>query len=128
MSQGEEYKPTKEDEALIRKYANEGMPAQLICYKLGKFTSVNTLKKYFAKVLDQAKLVQEYEMGKNLYTRGKEGDNTAAIFWLKTQCPDRWRETQHIVQENAHKFISNEVLSDEMFEKKYLIDDEGKNK
>ena len=52
--------------------------------------SERTLRKYFRQELDRAAIETNTQVCASLYKQAKEGNVTAAIFWLK--CRARWRE------------------------------------
>lgn len=115
----QEHIPTDDLREQVYNYAKDGMPHQLICYRLKQFKSVNTLKKHYAKELEFGKLEAEYKLGKLVYKRAVDGDNASSFFWLKTQAYERWTETQHIVTQDGGKFISDKPMTETEFESQY---------
>lgn len=53
--------------------------------------NTDTLQKYYSKDLADGRIDANASIGKTLYEQAKNGNTTAAIFWLKTRAG--WKET-----------------------------------
>lgn len=88
--QGIAHNPTDESRKLVRTLAAVGIRHEDIAAKLE--ISADTLVKYYRKDLDDGRVDANAAIGKTLYEQARNGNTTAAIFWLKTRAG--WKETQ----------------------------------
>lgn len=95
-----QFQPTDEDRALVEQLAAFGIPVESMTLfvkdKAGKPISERTLRKYFAKELDQGELKANVKVAQTLFKKAISGDTTSMIFWLKTRA--RWKESPQRVE------------------------------
>lgn len=95
-----QFHPSDEDRALVEQLAAFGIPVQsmtlFIKDKGGNPISERTLRKYFAKELDQGELKANVKVAQTLFKKAISGDTTSMIFWLKTRA--RWRESPQSIE------------------------------
>ena len=95
-----QFQPTDEDRALIEQLAAFGIPVESMTLfvkdKAGKSISEKTLRKHFAKELDQGELKANVKVAQTLFKKAISGDTTSMIFWLKTRA--RWKESPQRVE------------------------------
>ena len=95
-----QFQPTDEDRALVDKLAAFGIPVESMTLfvkdKAGKSISEKTLRKHFAKELDQGELKANLKVAQTLFKKAISGDTTSMIFWLKTRA--RWKESPQQVE------------------------------
>ena len=96
--QGKEHIPTEENQKLVRTLAAVGITHEDIASKLD--ISSDTLVKYYKKELDDGRIDANASIAQTLFQQAKNGNTSAAIFWLKTRA--RWKET------SAHEISGNE--------------------
>jgi uncharacterized protein YjcR len=90
MAQGIEHKPTEESKRVARTLSAVGITYEDIANKLD--ISSDTLVKYYKKELDAGRVDANASIGQTLFQQAKDGNTSAAIFWLKTRAG--WKETQ----------------------------------
>ena len=94
------FQPTDEDRALVEQLAAFGIPVTSMTLfvkdKAGKPISERTLRKHFAKELDQGELKANVKVAQTLFKKAISGDTTSMIFWLKTRA--RWKESPQRVE------------------------------
>lgn len=95
MAQGIEHKPTNETKKIARTLSAVGITYEDIASKLE--ISSDTLVKYYKQELDAGRIDANAAIGQTLFQQAKNGNTSAAIFWLKTRAG--WKETQ--VNEHA---------------------------
>lgn len=95
-----QFQPTDEDRALVEQLAAFGIPVESMTLfvkdKAGKPISERTLRKHFAKELDQGELKANVKVAQTLFKKAISGDTTSMIFWLKTRA--RWKESPQRVE------------------------------
>ena len=95
-----QFQPTDEDRALVEQLAAFGIPVESMTLfvkdKAGKSISEKTLRKHFAKELDQGELKANVKVAQTLFKKAISGDTTSMIFWLKTRA--RWKESPQRVE------------------------------
>lgn len=95
-----QFQPTDEDRALVEQLAAFGIPVESMTLfvkdKAGKSISEKTLRKHFAKELDQGELKANVKVAQTLFKKAISGDTTSMIFWLKTRA--RWKESPQQVE------------------------------
>ena len=96
--QGKEHIPTEEHQKLVKTLAAVGITHEDIASKLD--ISSDTLVKYYKKELDDGRIDANASIAQTLFQQAKNGNTSAAIFWLKTRA--RWKET------SAHEISGNE--------------------
>ena len=87
--QGKEHIPTEETMKLVRTLAAVGITYEDIASKLE--INADTLVKYYRKELDDGRIDANASIGQTLFQQAKNGNTSAAIFWLKTRA--KWKET-----------------------------------
>lgn len=90
MAQGIKHEPTKESLKVARTLSAVGITYEDIANKLD--ISSDTLVKYYKKELDAGRVDANASIGQTLFQQAKDGNTSAAIFWLKTRAG--WKETQ----------------------------------
>jgi len=90
MSQGIEHNPTEETRKLVRSLSAVGIRYVDIANKID--IGDDTLVKYYKKDLDNGRVDANASIGQTLFQQAKDGNTSAAIFWLKTRAG--WKETQ----------------------------------
>lgn len=94
------FQPTDEDRALVEQLAAFGIPVESMTLfvkdKNGNPISDRTLRKHFAKELDQGELKANVKVAQTLFKKAISGDTTSMIFWLKTRA--RWKESPQRVE------------------------------
>ena len=118
MAQGVKYVENDVDREMVRKLARIGTPHEQIGMVLE--INVDTLKKYYKRILDTEKIVAIANLGDNCYQKALAGDQKREQFYLNTQ--GGWAAHQEIVQRNSLKFISDGSMSDDEFEAMYDTD------
>jgi len=96
--QGKEHIPTDESRKLVRSLSAVGIRYIDIAQKLD--ISDDTLVKHYKKELEDGRIDANASIGQTLFQQAKEGNTSAAIFWLKTRAG--WKETQ------AHEISGSE--------------------
>jgi hypothetical protein len=95
-----QFQPTDEDRALVEQLAAFGIPVESMTLfvkdKAGKPISERTLRKHFAKELDQGEQKANVKVAQTLFKKAISGDTTSMIFWLKTRA--RWKESPQRVE------------------------------
>lgn len=85
-----EHVPTATSRALVEVWAHVGTRQDVIALEMG--ICPVTLRKYYADELDIGKSRANQRVALTLYEKAIAGDNTAMIFWLKSQA--KWSERQ----------------------------------
>ena len=88
--QGKEHIPTDESRKLVRSLSAVGIRYVDIAQKLE--ISDDTLVKHYKKELEDGRIDANASIGQTLFQQAKDGNTSAAIFWLKTRAG--WKETQ----------------------------------
>jgi len=83
--------PTEEEIKLVTTMTVAGVTQEQIAFCIRDGIDDKTLRKHFSKEIRVAKAKAHSNMGKGIYERGLNGDNTSAIFYAKTQMG--WKET-----------------------------------
>lgn len=87
--QGKEHKPTDDSKKLVRGLSAVGIRYIDIAQKLD--INDDTLVKHYKKELEDGRIDANASIGQTLFQQAKDGNTTAAIFWLKTRAG--WKET-----------------------------------
>lgn len=106
----------------IAAMCRNGATMDIIAEKFG--ITLSTLYEYrkkhseFGEVLSQNAEIADFTVEQALYKNAVEGNLTAQIFWLKNRQARRWRDQQHVFQQqqNVQRF-DYDNLSDEELEK-----------
>ncbi len=88
--QGKEHIPSDESRKLVRSLSAVGIRYVDIAQKLD--IGDDTLVKYYKKELEDGRIDANAAIGQTLFQQAKDGNTSAAIFWLKTRAG--WKETQ----------------------------------
>lgn len=89
MAQGKKHNPTDEARKLVKSLAAVGIKHVDIASKLD--ITHETLNKYYKTELDDGRIDANAAIGQTLFQQAKNGNTSAAIFWLKTRAG--WKET-----------------------------------
>lgn len=89
MAQGIEHKPTNETRTLVKSLSAVGIRYVDIAQKLD--ITDDTLVKHYKKELEDGRIDANAQIGSTLFQQAKDGNTSAAIFWLKTRAG--WKET-----------------------------------
>lgn len=89
MSQGKEHIPDDNTRLLVKTLAAVGTRYVDIAHKLG--INDETLRKHYRQDLEDGRIDANSQVASTLFQRAKQGNMTAAIFWLKTRAG--WKET-----------------------------------
>ena len=85
---------------MVEQMAAFGIPVESMTLfvkdKTGKSISEKTLRKHFAKELDQGEMKANIKVAQTLFKKAISGDTTSMIFWLKTRA--RWKESPQQVE------------------------------
>jgi hypothetical protein len=92
MAQGIEHNPTDESRKLARTLSAVGITHEDIAGKIE--ISSDTLVKYYKKELADGRIDANAQIAKGLFEQAKNGNTSAAIFWLKTRAG--WKETKEV--------------------------------
>jgi uncharacterized protein YjcR len=92
MAQGKEYVPTDDSRKLVRNLSAVGTRYIDIAQKLE--ISDDTLVKYYKKELEDGRIDANAAIAQTLFQQAKDGNTSAAIFWLKTRAG--WKETNNL--------------------------------
>jgi len=92
MKNGQKHIPTEETRARVEQFAAAGIRNEDIALYLG--ITRPTLDKYYKEELRIGTIKANTVIAQTLYQQAKDGNTTAAIFWLKTRAG--WRETQKL--------------------------------
>ena len=92
MKNGQRHVPTEETRARVEQFAAAGIRNEDIALYLG--ITRPTLDKYYKEELRIGTIKANTVIAQTLYQQAKDGNTTAAIFWLKTRAG--WRETQKL--------------------------------
>jgi len=87
--QGKEHIPTDDTRKLVKNLSAVGVRYVDIAQKLD--IGDDTLVKYYKKELEDGRIDANASIGQTLFQQAKDGNTTAAIFWLKTRA--NWKET-----------------------------------
>ena len=87
--QGIEHIPSDESRKLVRSLSAVGIRYVDIAQKLD--ITDDTLVKYYKKELEDGRIDANAAIGQTLFQQAKNGNTSAAIFWLKTRA--NWKET-----------------------------------
>jgi predicted transcriptional regulator len=88
--QGKEHIPTDESRKLVRSLSAVGIKYVDIAHKLD--ITDDTLRKHYKGELEDGRIDANASIGQTLFQQAKNGNTSAAIFWLKTRAG--WKETQ----------------------------------
>lgn len=89
MAQGIKHTPTQQDRDTAKRLSALGVPHEDIATRLK--ISADTLTKYYQNELDEGRIDANSAIAGTLFQQAKNGNTTAAIFWLKTRA--KWKET-----------------------------------
>lgn len=89
MAQGQKHTPTAETRRLVESLSACGVRFADIAGKID--ITDDCLRKHYKKELDNGRVDANAAVAQTLFNAAKEGNITAAIFWLKTRAG--WRET-----------------------------------
>lgn len=87
--QGKQHKPTDASKQLVKSLSAVGIRYVDIAQKIN--ITDDTLVKYYKKELEDGRIDANAAIGQTLFQQAKNGNTTAAIFWLKTRA--NWKET-----------------------------------
>ena len=87
--QGKEHIPTDESRKLVRNLSAVGIKYVDIAHKLD--ITDDTLRKHYKGELEDGRIDANASIGQTLFQQAKNGNTSAAIFWLKTRAG--WKET-----------------------------------
>jgi predicted ArsR family transcriptional regulator len=90
--QGVAHNPTEETKKVVKMLSAVGTRYEDIAAKL-EITD-DTLRKHYRKELDEGRIEANASVAQTLYQQAKNGNTTAAIFWLKTRA--QWRENDRL--------------------------------
>lgn len=88
MAQGKLHVPTSETQKLVRTLSAVGVPYVDIASKIE--ITHDTLVKHYKKELTDGRIDANAAIGQTLFQQAKDGNTSAAIFWLKTRAG--WKE------------------------------------
>jgi len=108
MAQGKRHKPTDESRKLAKTLSAVGITHEDIASKIE--ISSDTLVKYYKKELADGRIDANAQIAKGLFEQAKNGNTSAAIFWLKTRAG--WKETsvQEVHGDLEIKTIRREII------------------
>jgi len=89
MTQGIEHIPDDNTRLLVKTLAAVGTRYVDIAHKLG--ITDDTLRKHYRQELEDGRIDANSQVAGTLFQKAKQGNMTAAIFWLKTRAG--WKET-----------------------------------
>ena len=92
------HEPTPETRLQVKTLASVGTPQEDIAKIIG--ITKNTLIKHYRKELDTAMVMANATIAQTLFKQAKDGNTSAAIFWLK--CRAGWSEKQQIEHSGAN--------------------------
>ena len=84
--------PTEENKKMVRLLSAVGTRHEDIATKLS--ITDDTLRKHYKVELDEGRIEANASVAQTLYQQAKNGNTTAAIFWLKTRA--QWRENDRL--------------------------------
>ena len=96
MAQGKQHNPTDETRRLVKNLSACGVRFADIADKID--ITDDCLRKHYKSELDGGRVDANATVAQTLFNSAKEGNITAAIFWLKTRAG--WRETVDIAVTN----------------------------
>ncbi|MBI5538009.1 MAG: helix-turn-helix domain-containing protein [Deltaproteobacteria bacterium] len=96
------HKPTEEARARVAALACKGATHRDIARAID--TSVNTLRRYYRRELDQGEALANIDIAGVLYSKAMAGDLTACIFWLK--CRAGWCDRPDSLSDQERAVIS----------------------
>lgn len=88
----QQHVPTEKSRAEVTAFAMVGTPQDDIAKYIG--IDRKTLTKHYRHELDTAMIMANAQVGKSLFQQAKNGNTSAAIFWLK--CRAGWVDTQKV--------------------------------
>ena len=88
--QGIEHIPDDNTRLLVKTLAAVGTRYVDIAHKLN--ITDDTLRKHYKQELEEGRIDANSQVAGTLFQKAKQGNITAAIFWLKTRAG--WKETQ----------------------------------
>ena len=100
------HEPTVETRSTVQALASVGTPQDDIAKIIG--IAKHTLLKHYRKELDTAMAMANASIAQTLFKQAKDGNTSAAIFWLK--CRAGWSEKQQI--EHSGEIAVKQQLSD----------------
>lgn len=89
MAQGKEHIPDEKTRLLVKSLSAVGIRYVDIAHKLG--INDETLRKHYKQELEDGRIDANASIGNTLFQQAKNGNTSAAIFWLKTRA--NWKET-----------------------------------
>lgn len=87
--QGIEHIPDEKTRLLVKNLSAVGIRYVDIAHKMD--ITDDTLRKHYKKELEEGRIDANAEIGRTLFQQAKNGNTSAAIFWLKTRA--NWTET-----------------------------------
>lgn len=90
--QGVAHKPDDESRRIVKMLSAVGTRHEDIASKLD--ITDDTLRKHYRKELDEGRIEANASVAQTLFQQAKNGNTTAAIFWLKTRA--QWRENDRL--------------------------------
>ena len=87
--QGVEHIPDEKSRLLVKSLSAVGIRYVDIAQKLD--ITDDTLRKHYRKELEDGRIDANASIGNTLFNQAKNGNTSAAIFWLKTRAG--WKET-----------------------------------
>jgi predicted ArsR family transcriptional regulator len=96
--QGVEHIPDEKSRLLVKSLSAVGIRYIDIAQKLD--ITDDTLRKHYKKELEDGRIDANASIGNTLFQQAKNGNTSAAIFWLKTRAG--WKETsvtEHVAGE-----------------------------
>lgn len=91
------FEPTAEEKNKVFQLAASGFTVAdiaLVIYRYGKPVSEKTIRKYFHRELQTARIETVSAVAGRLFKKAMSGDTASMIFYLKTR--GGWRETQTV--------------------------------
>ena len=83
------HRPSERDKEFVRMLAAMNVSQDDIATKMG--ISDDTLRKHYKSELEDGRIDANASIGQTLFQQAKNGNTSAAIFWLKTRAG--WKET-----------------------------------
>ena len=103
-----QFEPTAEERQKVYQLTASGFTVEDIAkviYRYGKPISNKTIRKYFHRELESARIEAVGAVAGRLFKKAIDGDTTAMIFYLKTR--GGWKETQ--VTEHSGEVVTKQI-------------------
>lgn len=113
-----QFEPTAEERQKVYHLTAAGFTVEDIAkviYRYNKPISDKTIRKYFARELEYARIEAVGAVAARLFKKAVDGDTTAMIFYLKTR--GGWKETQ--ITEHSGEVITKKLSISESEIKKF---------